>query len=203
MKKIAPVFGLVLALLLSSCSNMAVTPSVSKTKSSAVSNAALTAADLKKLLSVQIPKGFDIYVIFEGGGLDAKTTGALSSSGTDKYFFPVSSDKYSSIAQIKSTTEELFTKEFAEKEFYISGFTGENGNQPRYKEQNGTLYVNTDIGGLGWGIEWLTDTLTIKSQSATEIVVEMDTKLFDNPSDKKQLTLKSQNGKWLIDSSLT
>lgn len=152
-------------------------------------------------------KADEVYTIFYMGlPTEADTMeypNALDENEMEQ-FYPVISDEYQSIDDIKAFTESVFTDEFAEENFYIYLEESENTESglPLYQEVDGVLCKNANNGGKGWGLFYHPETLEILSQDEDTLVLEMETTLFDEPDEKGVVTLRNKEGKWLLDSTI-
>lgn len=108
------------------------------------------------------------------------------------------------LADLKAYVESVYTVEYAEKELYISlNPTVNEVSTPHYKEFNGKLYVNVNIGGMGFTpTTWLTDTMVITPQKDGYYHLEMDTLDLSIPDGKKILRVKRVDGDLRLDCSI-
>ena len=110
-------------------------------------------------------------------------------------YYAVSDPDYQNIADIKSATESVYTKAYAENHLYQIF----EGDSPKYIEQNGKLYVNPL--GIGGGTTWHIDTLTILFQSPNMALLELDAESYGEVM-PETIMIKKVNGKWLLDSKV-
>lgn len=101
-----------------------------------------------------------------------------------------------SIAELKQAVEKVYTKEAAEKRFYSRYLAEEDVGLPLYKDYQGRLYVNTQNGGHGYATKFLYDTVKVKSQKGTKVILSMETLVFDEPYGRMLVTIENVNGEW-------
>lgn len=155
----------------------------------------LTVEEAKTIVSELITAGEKIERDIYASGLDYAVNDYIE-LGVGVSYYAVTDSDYQSIADIKAATEAVYTKSFAETNFYDAF----EGVTPRYVEQNGKLYVLP--GGIGSGSrDWKMDTLTIKVQSGNMVWIEMNLEDYGSIV-TKQILLKKENGKYLLESSV-
>jgi len=115
------------------------------------------------------------------------------------YFKILSSSPYKTVESLKIATETIFTKEYAEKYFYKEFLEGEN---PIIIEKNNMVYKNSNYKGSEMEYIWMHDTLSIKTQSDDEIILEMDVLKPDGETGKEELKIKKVNDFWYLNSGL-
>lgn len=172
--------------------------SVASSKPASVSEAAteMSVEDAKTLLKEKIDAGMNLLTVYMGGSIQFDEKSQLA--GNTNYCL-VTDENYKSIADLKAATEKVYSKKIAEETLYMDQFDGENA---RFKEADGKLYVNQDIGGKGISAEFDVDTLTIVSQTPDTMVVSMDYSRFDEAQGKAEITLVKENDNWVLDSKI-
>jgi hypothetical protein len=106
---------------------------------------------------------------------------------------------FQSIAEMKSATDEVFTPKFAETNFYGEAFVDRSGGDtPMYKEIDGELYRNVDIGGFGWTYT-LTNEYYIPYQDDSMIVIAVQTLLPGGELEWHDFLLRKVDGAWKIE----
>ena len=106
--------------------------------------------------------------------------------------------KFKSIAEMKAATEEVFTQRFSNDLLYKHAFIDSSGNdRPMYKEVDGALFWNTQIGGFGWRYE-LTDQYTVSLQTDNLIVLLVKSNVI-NHEEWNTFVMKKQNGSWKLE----
>lgn len=174
-------------------------PSPSSSASSSSSDGELSVQEVASLLEDMIPRGREITGWFSGVGLDADQEAEPLDTANGRKFVPVKADGIQSVEDLKRATEEIFTRERAQNDFYQYALEGEYA---RYKEIDGVLCIDLNQGGANAGYNWQIDTLQIVSQTADAIVVEMDYQSSYGETGADRLTLKKTEDGWRIDSSL-
>lgn len=159
----------------------------------------LTAADAIKILMALIDS--DIVRFHYISGLDPTDgDGSIPSYiiyNSEGYFL-TDHRLYKNIVDIKTATEAVFTKEFAEKELYPSAF---KETTPTYIERNGRLYFSGMTRSNVPSI--VPSTLTIENQTADTLNLQVYRYfVHDNSAQIYPLSLKKENGKWLLNSSI-
>ncbi|MBQ9993600.1 MAG: hypothetical protein IJP17_02705, partial [Clostridia bacterium] len=139
----------------------------------------------------------DIYL---GGGLDANVPDSVTLDFTHGTYYPVASEDYTSIAQLKGAAEAVFDAPLAESWLYADAF---GGDAPLYKETDGVLYVNIARETAGaFGVEWLYDTLTVTAFSEDAASVTIQTIDVDESVQTREISFIHTAGGWRISSPL-
>ncbi len=179
------VFALILAaamLTLASCSgngpssqpaeNSAETPSQSEsapaeTPSQSESAPAMdTAAEIASVMGNES----DIENIWQGGGLPVGE-GEYVPDENYQCFVPVTDERFSDVAALKTYTERVFTPEYAQERFYVYGLDAVPG--ARYKDVDGKLCEDIGQGG-GLSQDWNLSTIVIVDETDEGCVAEID-----------------------------
>ncbi len=78
------------------------------------------------------------------------------------------------------------------------------GENAYFKEDNGFLYINTNVGGMGLSADWDVDSARVVSGDDQELIVSMDLYRFDELEGNREVTLvRNQNGAWVFDSDIS
>ncbi len=118
----------------------------------------LTDADAERLLKNLIPRSHEINVILFGSGLRAVPEGYEEAHQSTAYFDVDPDCGYTSIQQIKTSAEQVYSKEYL-KEIFIPLFEGvqkldvddgalDSSVSARYKEIGGKLKVDVSNEGV-------------------------------------------------------
>lgn len=142
--------------------------------------------------------GFEVCTVFFNGVLCGEEA-LPDAEGNPTRWYPVADERFASIEDLKAFAETYYTYDYAQAVLYSSAFAGD---YPKYMEQDGVLYINNDVGGLGWGIQWQFDTAVIAAQTENSVTLSIDTLLFDEPDGTKLLVLTKVNEEWRLDSSI-
>lgn len=149
-----------------------------------------------------IESGVDIcQTIYLGGGLEADVPADNTDYDTENgSYFPVLSEKYTSISSMKHDAELIFTQELAQSWLYRDAFEGE---RPLYREQDGKLLVDiTNTSARGYGKEWQYDTIEITRLS--EVDAEATINIISNDEAISSMTVdfvRTSDG-WRVNSRL-
>lgn len=154
--------------------------------------------DEAKTLVTQLLTDDMATVTFFAGGFHTNPKATLPNESN---YQRVEHSQLSSIQALYDYANSVYPPELAEQEFYLTEAT--TGTTPRFKEYNGFLYANTDIGGYGVSTDWHTDTIEIVNQTADSITVAMDLYRFDEYEGRHELTLqKTAAGNWVFTSRI-
>lgn len=158
----------------------------------------VTLDEAKATLKPLMDKGRIILSYYSNEGLKVDYDSEPKIIDGEKYY-KVRDENFKSIEDIKIATERVFTHEYANKTFYEYAFNDSGGYPALYKEVDGVLYEATP-GGIGYAIEVILDTMVIKMQTEESLILEVETKLFDEPYENMTIVLKLVNGSWRLDS---
>lgn len=154
------------------------------------------------LAQALIESGVDIcQTIYLGGGLEADVPADNTEYDTENgSYFPVLSDKYTSIDSMKRNTELVFTSELARDWLYADAF---NSDRPLYKEQDGKLLVDiTNTAAKGYGKEWLYDSIVITRISDVDAEVTINIRNDDEAVSSMTVDFVKTAEGWRINSRL-
>lgn len=175
--------------------------SVSSAGSSSVSPSAvpgqkMSAEELKTLLEDLMPKSDEIHGIYSGGGLQTDAEADLPAPDeNEQQFVPVTDDRFHSVQDLTEYTESVYTKEYAQENFYQYAL---EGPYIRYREQGGELWMDLAQGG-GGGWIWNIATAEISSQEGDFLVVSMECMDYYDGKYDGAVTLKNTPDGWRID----
>lgn len=172
---------------------------------------ALTDAQAEQILSSLLPLSNQLMQVCYGKGLDyVKPDSVLEYDGVQ--YEPVKEGQlYSSISAIRADMAKVFTKSY-QKELAVTMFEGyempdqttEEGQElldeiilPRYREQEGVLQIDIKYKSFD-----LTDFPThvgakVVKGNATRVTVQLSYE--KDGSDTTRVTLRLENGVWLLD----
>lgn len=201
MKKTIILLGVILmTILMSACgesqSSKTTISSSEALNETTTANTLLTDDAVREMIKPILDSAFELYSAYQLGGLDAELPAEgveLKADGNS--FYPVKSDKFKTIADLKEATEKVYTKRLSE-EIYSFAFDSEN---PRYKEIDGVLNIDTNIGGKGYGRTLLTDTAAIVAQTDRTLTVQMDFTEIDGTPGQTDINLVKEDGNWHLD----
>ena len=108
--------------------------------------------------------------------------------------------RFSTIDEMKFATDDIFTDNFANEFFYDHAFIDGSGNNlPMYKEIDGELYRNINVGGFSWPYE-TTDEYFIPYTDDENIVITVKTLLPYDEINWFSFLLKNESESWKLDS---
>jgi len=161
--------------------------------------------EARSILSDLVPKSQELNEIFWGEGLkleDENAEPVLSVSAAQ--YYRVSGDNaYTKISDIKAAAEQVFSADYLES-IYTMLFDGINDEnytvEPRFKDNNdGWLTIDITFSTYELNTEILTETARVVKRGDGIINVEVDC-IVNGKNDSMIITLREQNGVWLIDS---
>lgn len=161
---------------------------------SSISSGTLTVPQAQEILTQLIPLAKEVEGIIYGSNLPYSETDFID-VGQERYY-AVTDQNYQNIADIKAAVESVYTPSYAEERFYPTAF---ETDYPRYREQNGKLYVSP--GGIGGGTTWNLDTLTIVSSTATEAVLQVEGENYGEVL-PYSITIQKVGNNWRLNSSV-
>lgn len=168
---------------------------ISCTPKEEVKPAGLTEEEIKTMAADLIEKGGKTFWWYmDSGNAD------LLVENDDDYTNPFKKvGRFSTIAELKAATEEVYTVRFCEEVLYPTGFNEEQGENIKFKEIDGELYTNLNNGGMGWPFDLKGD-LTVISNTAEEIIVEIPAEnMLDGEETVFQFKFVKTDGGWRLD----
>lgn len=165
--------------------------------------------DFAELASLLIECGVDVCdSIYLGRGLDAEVPDDFVPDPEHGTYYPVDSDRYGSIADLKRAAEAVFAPELAAEWLYGDAF-GEypvsctDCQLPLYTERDGVLTVNTSYDGeTAYGTEWDYDSVTVTELGDETAAVTIDTIYRDETEKTVTVTFVNTPAGWRISSRL-
>lgn len=82
--------------------------------------------------------------IFMGAGLATAPNAPYEPDENGQCFVPVTDEEINTLQALRDLTEEVFTPEYAQQQFYQTAF---EGSYPRYREKDGKLCIDIGVGG--------------------------------------------------------
>ncbi|MEG0838632.1 MAG: hypothetical protein RSF33_02345 [Hydrogenoanaerobacterium sp.] len=184
----------------SSSKSTAEADKASESKSSepvkASSEELMTVEEVKKMLEPKLEDGYYLMSAFVNG-FDTKDD---KPSAVDAKFYLVNDSRFTNIAELKAEVEKYYSKELAQTLFY--GPLLEDKQFVKYKDIDGKLYCNNDVGGKGFSAGWDLDDLTIESQTADTLKVKVMLERFNEPEGKCEISMIKENGNWVFDKTI-
>ncbi len=158
--------------------------------------------EARSILSELVPLSLEMNEIFFGDGLPLEDENAepMESVTGGQYMRVSPTAKYQSIAEIKTAAESVYTAEYLQNSVYPMAFDGVDDARPRYAERDGVLCRNLNSVSFP-----LTDRLEFDRATVSDTgyeVIELSVPYTDADGAEKtaKITLRQQNGKWLLDS---
>lgn len=158
--------------------------------------------EARSILSELVPLSLEMNEIFFGDGLPLEDENAepMESVTGGQYMRVSPTAKYQSIAEIKTAAESVYTTEYLQNSVYPMAFDGVDDARPRYAERDGVLCRNLNSVSFP-----LTDRLEFDRATVSDTgyeVIELSVPYTDADGAEKtaKITLRQQNGKWLLDS---
>ncbi len=108
--------------------------------------------------------------IFMGAGLATAPNAPYEPDENGQCFVPVTDEEINTLQALRDLTEEVFTPEYAQQQFYQGAF---EGTYPRYREEDGKLCIDIGVGGA-LDKQWAPDTLDIVKGEGNRITVTVD-----------------------------
>lgn len=108
--------------------------------------------------------------IFMGAGLATAPNAPYEPDENGQCFVPVTDGKINTLQALRDLTEEVFTPEYAQQQFYQGAF---EGTYPRYREEDGKLCIDIGVGGA-LDKQWAPDTLDILKIDGNRMTVTVD-----------------------------
>lgn len=105
--------------------------------------------------------------IYRGGGLPTTPNAPYEPDENYQCFVSVTDENYPTAEDLKAATEQVFTAEYAQENFYAWAFEGDT---PRYKDVDGKLCMDIGQGG-GLDKTWDTESWEIVSEDEETVVV--------------------------------
>ncbi|MBQ4298331.1 MAG: hypothetical protein II771_08540 [Clostridia bacterium] len=145
-------------------------------------------------------RSFVLNEIYYGAGLPA----VASATGSDYFYIDIDQTDFYTADLIREETEAVYTADYAARieEAAFTGVTSEVGALlARFSEDgDGNLMQHRDAESILPGKRaFLYDTLTVERSSPSEVKVRLAATLDGEKDDDALLTLKKENGVWLLD----
>ena len=173
-------------------------------------SAPITDDEAREILGDLVPKSQELNAIFWSDALplEDKEAAPVKSVTAAQYYEVSSESKYQTVEQLKQAAEEVFSSDYLSDLYPIlfDGFSETDAEGSEYNTQ--PRYTNSKNGILARDISSFTLEFTTKIdttnahvvKSGSDIVrVEVDAEI-NGEETTMDITLRYQNGKWLIDS---
>lgn len=157
--------------------------------------------EARTILADLAPRSQQLNKVFWGDGIKPQNKDAVPmNTVTTAQYYPVADDSpYKSVADIKTAAGEVFSQDYLAS-VYTMLFEGTGDIEPRFVDnKDGLLTVDICYKTYNFNTEIFPETAVIKESGAGLIRAEVDIKTGNVP-DKMNITLRQQQGIWLIDS---
>ena len=128
--------------------------------------------------------------IFMGAGLATAPNAPYEPDENGQCFVPVTDEEVNTLQALRDLTEEVFTPEYAQQQFYQGAF---EGSYPRYREEDGQLCIDIGVGGA-LDKEWAPDTLDIVKGEGNRITVTVDYMKYQSLRRSQIQFVKTEDG---------
>lgn len=128
--------------------------------------------------------------VYRGGGLPTVPNAPYVPDENYQCYVPVTDENYPTVAALKEATEKVFTKEYAEENFYVWGFEADSA---RYRDVDGQLCMDIGQGG-GLDKQWDSDSCEVVSEDEDTIVVTVDYLNYDSIRTAEITLAKTEDG---------
>ena len=117
---------------------------------------------------------------------------------TGQIYFPVVSDKYKTVDDLKNLLESTYSSE--EKiNYFLENYIYSTEFDTLFKDLGGKLYVNMLVGGKGMPIILDENSVRVKKISDTNVEIIFDFDMFDYKTYPSVTSMTLVDGKWLLD----
>lgn len=161
-------------------------------------------AEFRELAALLIQRADEVCSdIYLGGGLSATVPDDFVPDYGSPSYFPVDSERYTSVASLKEAAEDVFLPSVAAQWLYPDAFGEVSGSDvavvPLYRENEGVLEVNASYNGdTVYGTEWLYDTITVTELTDETASITIDTIYRDETENTVTLTFRHTEAGWRI-----
>ena len=159
-------------------------------------NEEINSKNIEKYLPQILENQIKIENIYRGIGLLTKDAQYVADSN-GQCFVEVTEKDFATMAMLKEQTEKVYTKEYAEENFYKFAF---DKNYARYKEVDGKLCSDIGIGGA-LDRQWSPETFKVISEDDNTITISVEYMNYNSVFLANIIFLKS-DGKLIIDKLL-
>ena len=161
--------------------------------------------EARTILAELVPLSQELNETFWGDFLPLANPDATPlESVSGGQYYPVADDaKYRTVADLKTAAEAVFTADYLAG-VYSMAFEGTGSNEnriyPRFSEdENGVLAINITHKIFDFKTEVKPETARVTERGSGYIRCTVDT-LYDGEPREMRITLRNQNGTWLLDS---
>lgn len=131
---------------------------------------AITGENLEDYLPELLEQEVFFEGVYRGGGLPTTPNAPYEPDENYQCFVAVTDENYPTAEALKAATEEVFTAEYAQENFYLWAFEGDT---PRYKDVDGQLCMDIGQGG-GLDKQWDPESFAVISEDDTAIDITVE-----------------------------
>jgi hypothetical protein len=157
--------------------------------------------EVRVILKELVPRSQQLNDIFWGNGIKPEDEDAVPLiTVTAAQYYTVSEESpYKSVGDIKAAAEKVFSGDYLISVYTVM-FEGSSDIEPRFADnEKGLLTIDICYNSYDFKTEIFPETAIVKETGADLIRAEVDCKINGEP-DKMNISLRRQDGVWLIDS---
>lgn len=157
--------------------------------------------EVRVILTDLVPRSQQFNDIFWGSGIKPEDEDAvpLITVTTAQYYTVSDQSPYKNISEIKAAAEKVFSRDYLNS-VYIVMFEGSDDIEPKFADnEEGLLTIDICYNSYDFKTEIFPETAVVKETGADLIRAEVDCKTNGEPG-KMNISLRRQDGVWLIDS---
>lgn len=146
--------------------------------------------DLAKSLPALLEQEVFFENVYRGGGLPTTPNAPYEPDENYQCFVPVTDENYPTVEALKAATEQVFTAEYAQENFYLWAF---EGDAPRYKDVDGRLCMDIGQGG-GLDKQWDTDSWEVLSEDGETVEITAEYLNYGSVRTAELTLVKTEEG---------
>lgn len=157
--------------------------------------------EVRTILTDLVPRSQQLNDIFWGSGIKPEDEDAvpLITVTTAQYYTVAEDSPYKSVGDIKAAAEKVFSKDYLNSVYTVM-FEGSSDIDPRFADnEEGLLTIDICYNSYDFTTEIFPETAVVKETGADLIRAEVSCKTNGEPG-KMNISLRRQDGVWLIDS---
>lgn len=157
-------------------------------------------AEARSILADLIPRSQQLNAIFWGSAAVPEGIEPMSTVTTAQYYPVAEGFPYKTVDELKAAAGQVFSAEYLAP-IYTVMFDGvDQYTPPRFKDGNGgELTVDICFDSYEFSTEIYPETAVVTEKGSGLVVAEVDCSVGGRP-DKMNVTLRLQDGIWLLDS---
>lgn len=157
--------------------------------------------EVRVILADLVPRSQQLNDIFWGNGIKPEDEDAvpLITVTTAQYYTVAEESPYKNVGDIKNAAEKVFSKDYLNSVYTVM-FEGSSDIEPRFADnEEGLLTIDICYKSYDFKTEIFPETAVVKETGADLIRAEVECKTNGEPG-KMNISLRRQDGVWLIDS---